>query len=91
MVTRYWLLSEPLPCGCSKFGGLANLSAPSSIMKSLLSAPAVDHSMVPPSGSVALKVYIVAVTFSLTVKSVLLVVVMTGGSFTSVTVMVTGR
>ena len=47
--------------------------------------------MVPPSGSVALKVYIVAVTFSLTVKSVLLVVVMTGGSFTSVTVTVTGR
>ena len=55
------------------------------------SSPESDQAISTCSGSVALKVWIAAVPFSLTVKSVLLVVVMVGGSFTSVIVTVTGR
>ena len=56
-VTRYSLLSRPDPKGDSKSGGLAKVRAPVSlIVKSLLSAPKVDHTMVSRSGSEALKV-----------------------------------
>ena len=55
-VTRYSLPSCPEPRGDSKSGGLVKVSAPPAMAKSLLSTPAVSHSMSSPSGSVALKV-----------------------------------
>ena len=56
--------------------------------KALPSVPAAVHATAPPSGSVALKVYRLEALFSCWMKAVLLVVVMVGGSLTSVTVTV---
>ena len=96
MSSRAWIvtsytLSLPESSGSSKFAKFLKVTFPAYMAKRPPSAPESDQAISLLSGSVALKVWIAAVPFSLTVKSVLLMVVMLGGSLTSVTVTVTDR